>query len=107
MTLNEVYSRLKKLDIPVTYNFFKENPSAPYAVYYETGGENYGADYCNFIRKRNVKIELYCKDKNQKLEAELESLFSDCEINVSEDYIENADLIRITYSFLTINKINV
>lgn len=105
MALNDILERLKCLDIPVAYNMMRKETAAPYVVFYETGGENYGGDYHNFIRKRNVKIELYCKEKMSELEQKLEQLFIDCELDVSETWLENSDLIRVTYEFQTVNKI--
>lgn len=107
MILNDIYERLRKLDIPVAYNVIRENTLAPYIVFYETGGENYGADYHNLIRKRNVKVELYCKEKNLSLEKNLENLFMDYELDVSETWLESSDLIRISYSFQTFEKIKI
>lgn len=103
MKLEEIYSRLKKLGIPVAYLIFDKPQTPPFAVYYESGGEVNGADECNLYRNTNITVELYTSKKTPELERHLEELFNDVPLDKSTDsYIENEKLLKIEYSFSTI-----
>ena len=105
MTLIDVYTRLQTLDVPVTYLAFKSAQSPPYIVYYESGANFHGSDEKNYIKDMTVVIELYCENKNTQIEKSIENLFSDVELSKSEDvWIEDEQLIMVTYEFTTINK---
>lgn len=105
MYLNDIYSKLQNLKIPVAYGHMSKACSAPYVIYYENGGQNYGADRHNFIRKREICVNLYTKSKNQALEMQIEKIFSEFDLEVSEIYIVDEDLIQVSYSFTIIEKI--
>lgn len=105
MKLDEIYKRLQKINIPIAYNHFRESVKPPYITYYEDGGQNYGADCMNLLRKRNVVINLFTKKKEPELEVQIEKLINDFETDVSEIYILDEDLVMITYKFETIEKI--
>ena len=105
MTLIDVYTRLQTLDVPVTYMAFKSAQSPPYIVYYESGANFHGSDEKNYIKDMTVVIELYSESKDMALEKQIESLYSDVELNKSEDvWIEDEQLIMTRYEFTTINK---
>ena len=105
MTLIDVYTRLQTLDLPVAYMAFKSAQNPPYIVYYENGANFHGSDEKNYIKDMNVVIELYSESKDMTLEKQIESLYSDVELNKSEDvWIEDEQLIMTRYEFTTINK---
>ena len=47
MRLEEIYTRLKKVGIPVAYLFFKTPQKPPFIAYYESGTSIDGADVPN------------------------------------------------------------
>lgn len=105
MTLIDVYTRLQTLNTPVAYMAFKSAQSPPYIVYCESGSNFHGSDEKNYIKDMNVTIELYYENKNTQIEKSIENLFSDVELNKSEDiWIDDEQLIMVTYEFTTINK---
>lgn len=105
MTLIDVYTRLGTLNIPLAYLAFKSVQNPPYIVYYESGANFHGSDEKNYIKDMTVVIELYCENKNTQIEKSIENLFSDVELSKSEDvWIEDEQLIMVTYEFTTINK---
>lgn len=105
MTLIDVYTRLGTLNIPLAYLAFKSDQNPPYIVYYESGANFLGSDEKNYIKDMAVVIELYSESKDMALERQIEDLFSDVELNKSEDiWIDDEQLIMVTYEFTTINK---
>lgn len=107
MTFEEIYARLRKLNIPVAYMVFDKPQNPPYIAYYESGGEVTGADNYNLYRNINITIELYTTKKNPQLEHQLEALFRDVELDKSTDiYIDNEKLLKIEYSFSFRQKID-
>lgn len=105
MKLSEVYTRLGTLNKPVAYLAFKSAHNPPYIVYYENGANFHGSDEKNYIKDMTVVIELYSESKDMALERQIEDLFSDVELNKSEDiWIEDENLLMIAYEFTTINK---
>lgn len=106
MKLNDIYTRLKQLNIPVAYRRFKEKPaSIPFVLYYVDDENIYGSDYENLIRDSDINIELYTIDKSEEIERQIEELFHDFELNKTEIYIQSEDLIEILYSFTDIKKL--
>lgn len=106
MELDEIFSRLKTLGIPVAYLRFSKPQVLPFAVYYEAATEIRGADNYNLFREVTINIELYCKMKQPELERRIESLFIDREINKASDiYLKDEDMQMTTFSFDTIQYI--
>lgn len=105
MKLSEVYTRLETLNKPLAYLAFKSAQSPSYIVYYENGANFHGSDEKNYIKDMTVVIELYSESKDMALERQIEDLFSDVELNKSEDiWIDDEQLIMVAYKFTTINK---
>lgn len=105
MTLIDVYTRLGTLNIPLAYLAFKSAQNPPYIAYYESGSNFHGSDDKNYIKDMTVVIELYSETKDMALEKQIEDLFSDVELNKSEDiWIDDEQLIMVTYEFTAINK---
>lgn len=105
LTLAEIYEKLCTLNIPVAYLSFTQPQSLPFCVYYESGGDIYGADNKNLIERKNITIELYSEKKNPALERQIEDLFSDTELTKQADiWIESEKMIETIYEFEVINK---
>ncbi|MBR1592817.1 MAG: hypothetical protein IJ666_07395 [Ruminococcus sp.] len=98
--LDEIYSLLKSLNIPVAYLKFDKPQKLPFMVYYEAGTEIKGADGHNLYREIEITVELYSDKKNTALERKIEALFSDREIHKDADiYISDEDMFITAYSF--------
>ena len=106
MELSEIYTRLKRLNIPTAYLRFSKPQNLPFQVYYEAGGEVMGADTYNLFRRVNVNIELYTEKKDITLERAIETQFRDVPLEKQSDiYLEKEDMHMVLYSFETIQKI--
>ena len=104
--LNNVYTALRTLKIPVAYRLFKSKPeSIPFCVYYLDNRDQYGADDLNMLERRTVVIELYTEKKEIELENKLLRLFKDEELDISETYIDDEKLFMQTISFETVLKL--
>ena len=106
MELSEIYTRLKKVNIPTAYLRFSKPQNLPFQVYYEAGGEVEGADTYNLYRRVTINIELYTENKNITLERAIEAEFRDVPLDKQSDmYLEDEDMHMVAYSFETIQKI--
>lgn len=105
MELDEIYSKLKTLDIPVAYLKFNKPQKLPFMVYFEAGGEVVGADNYNLYRRKTIKIEIYSAKKDISLERKVEELFRDTELEKDVDtYLPDEEMFMTAYSFETIQK---
>lgn len=106
MELSEIYTRLKRLNIPTAYLRFSKPQNLPFQVYYETGGEVTGSDNYNLFRRITINIELYTEKKDITLERAIEAEFRDVHLDKQGDiYLEDEDMHMAAYSFDTIQKI--
>lgn len=104
--LEEIYSRLKTLGIPVAYIKFTKPQKPPFAVYYESGTDIRGADGLNLYRDTSVTVELYTRSKSPALERGIEAAFADIPLDKSADiFIPAEELMKIEYTFNTVEKI--
>lgn len=106
MELDEVYAKLKTLDVPVAYLKFNKPQKLPFVVYFEAGGDVGGADNFNLYRRKEIKIEIYTAKKDVSLERKVEELFRDKELEKSVDtFLPDEEMFMTAYSFETIQKI--
>lgn len=85
---------------------FRKPQTPPFLVYRECGTDVRGADGYNLYRDTGVLVELYTRGKDPELEHRLEELFRDTELDKSADInIDDTDLLKIEYSFSTVQKI--
>lgn len=104
--LNEIYTRLKTLSIPVAYMKFTKPQTPPFAVYYESGTDIRGADGLNLYRDTSVTVELYTRSKSPALERSIEALFEDVPLDKSADiHISAENLMKTEFTFNTVQKI--
>ncbi len=106
MELDEIYTKLKSLDVPVAYLKFSKPQKLPFIVYFEAEGEIGGADNYNLYRRKTIKIEVYSAKKDVSLERKVEELFHDTELDKDVDtYLPDEEMFMTAYSFETIQKI--
>lgn len=105
MELQEIYEKLRTLDIPVAYLKFDKPQKLPFIAYFEAGTEIQGADNYNLYRRTEIRIELYSEKKNPDLERKIESLFRSVEIEKDGDtYLQTENMFMTVFSFETIQK---
>ena len=102
--MEEFYSKLCELGLPVTYRQWEEGnvPSLPYIVYYSTGKNPWYADNTTYYSTNVITVELYTDDKDLKTEALLESFFNSQKITLSdvyETFWDDEHLHEVSYEF--------
>lgn len=101
MTLDELYTLLKKTNLPVVYNAWDEGaaPNLPYIVYRQTGSNNFGADNRVYYSAMPVDVELYTKNKSPATEALVETELNGASIfwEKSETYLDTEKCFEIIY----------
>lgn len=98
MTLKEIYSKLKSLNIPVAYDHFNSAQTPPFCVY-TISDDISGADLKNMLRNRSVRLELYTDKKNETLETEVENLFNEYEMSKETIWIQSENMFETIFSF--------
>lgn len=105
MELQEIYEKLRTLNIPVAYLKFDKPQKLPFIAYFEAGTEIQGADNYNLYRRTEIRIELYSEKKNPELERKIENLFRSVEIEKNGDtYLKDENMFMTLFSFETIQK---
>lgn len=56
MELDEIYTKLKSLGVPVAYLKFNKPQKLPFVVYFEAGGDVEGADNFNLCRRKTTLL---------------------------------------------------
>lgn len=78
MSYEELFTELKKLEIPVAYDHFNSNKNIepPFMVYRAVSPNTFKADGKTFYRPYNYEIELVTEKKEPSLEARIEELLT-------------------------------
>lgn len=105
MKCSEIKKKLDALGIPVAYHHFNKPQKPPFIAYFVTGDDIHGADDLNLIDDRSYRIELYTDHKNEDIETEIFSIFSDRDISVSEVYIPDQQLYMVVFELSTVIKL--
>lgn len=95
---------LSTIGLPFAYRQFKPYkdtpvPDPPYIIYLFNHEEGYGADLRNFIKKIEVKIELYTNSKDEVNEDKIEEILTSYEYDKEETYIDEEELYMVVYDF--------
>lgn len=101
MSLDEFYRLISEsLNIPVSYDHFKEAPTLPFIAYIDQGKDTFIADDRVYTKSTNLVIELYTEKKDFSLEEKLESFFESNFGRWEDDetvYIETENLYKHNY----------
>lgn len=95
-----ILETLKKAGVPVRYSHFKTTPKPPYITYIGDGQNQVFAEDTCFFSQNIYQVEYYFKEKNEKLEANIEKLLLSYGYmyEKSEDvFIESEGLFVIYY----------
>ena len=103
MTASDIYTTIKKLDIPCVYSHFKDGnqPAPPYIAYIGAGQNQFAADNIPYHRQNVFQVEFYFTAKDPSLEDSIEEqLITDgWWYEKSEDvYIEDERVFVIYYT---------
>ena len=87
--------------IPITYYSYPERqaPELPYAVYYFPDERPEAADDRNWGRISTLNIELYTREKDYMVEANVDQILAayDLVYTKSETYINNEHMFQVLY----------
>ena len=103
MKMQDLYSLLKTINIPVAYHSFKasnmEVKQPPYIIYFATSSNNFGADNRVYLKQNNYTVELYTNKKDFSLENKLEDALDSASIfyDKTETYIDTEAMYQISY----------
>lgn len=99
MTQIELYSHLKSIGMPLSYNHFNEVQKTPYLTYLFTYSNDFIADNNNYHKISNFQIELYTDKKDMASEALVEGKLQEIELpyRKMESYINDEKVYQITY----------
>lgn len=101
MTLQELNEKLNTV-VPTRYKAWKKKPPVPFAVYYEDGTDNFGADGGVYVSFSDVTVELYTTEKDPALEKKLQALLDATGLyweKTPDIYIDSEKLLMVAYSF--------
>lgn len=100
MKASEIFKILKKINIPVSYQSFKNEQNLPYIIFVQSGSNNFGADSKVYKKDNKYNIELYFEDKNFELEEKLENLLDENDIywtKSADIRIESENMTEVIY----------
>lgn len=100
MTKEQLYKKLKELQIPVAYHHFDSPPEIPFIAYVDIQKDRFLADNFIYWKDSNYRIELYYENTDGTLEDRLEDLFEKDKIVWLDEepiYIETEKLYLKAY----------
>lgn len=100
-TLQELYTQLKTLQLPVQYYMFQEGqaPNLPYIIYYNPSEQHENADNATLHISKDVIIEVYSEFKDLSLEDKLKQLFNKNKLTYTfqETYLKEERMYMLAY----------
>ncbi len=100
-TLQELYTQLKTLQLPVQYYMFQEGqaPNLPYIIYYNPSEQHENADNATLHVSKDVIIEVYSEFKDLSLEDKLKELFDKNKLTYTfqETYLKDERMYMLAY----------
>lgn len=100
-TLQELYTQLKTLQLPVQYYMFQEGqaPNLPYIIYYNPSEQHENADNATLHISKDVIIEVYSEFKDLSLEEKLKELFNKNKLTYTfqETYLKDERMYMVAY----------
>ena len=101
MKLQELYTQLKTLQIPVQYYMFQEGqaPTLPYIIYFNPSEQHAYADNLTFYVSKDVIVEVYSEFKDLSLESKLKELFDKNKLiyTFQETYLKEERMYMVAY----------
>ena len=97
MDLEQVYARLKSTGLPVAYRAFRSLQEPPFIVYLTDGDNNFSADGRVYFSARQIRVELYTREKDLSAEEAVEAAFSDIFYTKSQVFIDSEGVYETIY----------
>lgn len=99
MEAKDLFSLLKKLEIPVAYDHFDEKVKPPYLRYDLADTHNFLADGHVYDTIYRIDIELVTATKDMALERKLEALLNSFKWSKSTQYSSDEKVYITVYEF--------
>jgi prophage pi2 protein 38 len=101
MTLQELYTQLKTLQLPVQYYMFQEGqaPTLPYIIYFNPSEQHANADNFTWHISKDVIVEVYSEFKDLSLEDKMKQLFDKNKLTYTfqEIYLKDERMYMLAY----------
>lgn len=99
MTLVDIFTRLYETGIPVAYNHFNVEQTAPYIIYYSESSNFVRADNRQYIKRNDLTVELYTNVKDIHSEELVEQALEDLGLiwERTEVWLETEKIYLNTY----------
>ena len=102
--VKELFETIPKLAGKVVYRTWKtgenvQTPDMPYLAFYCSGVSNFAADNSAYFSKLNYTAELYTRNTNPRLEAEIERALTGIFWTKERDYLDGQKCWVATYTF--------
>lgn len=102
MTAQEINTLVASIGLDYAYYQFPEGTSQapPFICFYISNSDDLGADNINYVKIRQLVIELYTDNKDYDQEAAVEEALKDAGLfyQTDESYIESERLYMVTYT---------
>lgn len=103
MTAQEINELIDSIGLPYAYYQFPEktDQTPPYICFYISGSGDFMADRKNYVKIRQLNIELYTDNKDYDTERTVESILAENNISyqTEESYLNSERMYMVTYTF--------
>ncbi len=101
MTAQEINELVASIGLPYAYYQFPEGTDqpAPFICFYLSGSNDFMADRKNYVKIRQLNIELYTDNKDYDTERAVEAALAEHNISyrTEESYLNSERLYMVTY----------
>lgn len=102
MTFKDIVSLIESFGLPYTYYQWEEgtDQKLPFIVFYYTGSDDLSADNINYVKIRDLVIELYTSVKDFELEEQIEDALTAAGMFYAkeETRIDSEQMYEVLYS---------
>ena len=101
MTAQEINELIALMGLPYAYYQFPEgtDQQTPFICFYLSGSNDFMADRKNYVKIRQLNIELYTDNKDYDTERSVEAILAEHNISyrIEESYLNSERLYMVTY----------
>lgn len=102
MTAQEINELVASIGLPYAYYQFPEgtDQQTPFICFYLSGSNDFMADRQNYVKIRQLNIELYTDNKDYEREKTVETVLSNHNISyqTEESYLNSERMYMVTYT---------
>ncbi len=106
MTLDQLFTSLQTVGIPVAYHQFRKKTPPPYIHYFVGSARSISADERSFGEIKHVSVDLCTEKMDVSMERRLEEVLQGYAYEKYQLYLEDEDVYQTTYEFDIVVKEN-